>query len=133
MNKSIKIIISLIVIAVVAIAAAMIGIHVFDKSEKEESILVGSWEMEKEYSDKYGTSEIRRITFLSDGTCIVGGLKGKENGRWEIVDEKLKVVGESGGMFWNYTGFLCSFELDGDVLIIYDDDGTILYKYNRNS
>ena len=74
---------------------------------------------------------IVEITFLSDGTCTVDGTKAPESGVWSIVDGQLMVQGTTGGMFWNYNGFLADYDLDGDTLTLYGDDGDNDYVYYR--
>ena len=67
---------------------------------------------------------------MSDGTCTVDGTSSPESGVWSIVDGQLKVQGTMGGMFWNYNGFLADYDLNGDTLTLYGDDGDD-YVYYR--
>lgn len=101
----------------------------------DEARIVGSWEMDTsqfqsdDWIDTIGNLNgvITKITFMSDGTCIVDGTSSHENGTWSMIDDQLKVVGTAGGMFWNYNGFICDYDLDGDTLRIYDENQEYYY------
>ncbi|MGN1421691.1 MAG: zinc ribbon domain-containing protein [Eubacterium sp.] len=108
-------------------------IDIFSNDEKE---IVGTWKLDTssfgEGLDKLANLNgvITGIEFYSDGTCTVDGVSGPENGDWSIVDGQLKVQGTTGGMFWNYHGFISEYDLNGDTLTVYGDNGDN-YVYYR--
>lgn len=119
----------LLVIGVVAVLAGNDIIN-FQSDEKQ---LVGTWQMDtSQFGEGWDALSnldgvITVITFMSDGTCIVDGTSSPENGEWSIVDDQLKVVGSMGGLFWNYDGFIVNYDLNDDVLEIYDDHHQYFY------
>ena len=104
--------------------------------KSDEDRILGDWVLDTsdygEGLDKLANLNgvIVEITFLSDGTCTVDGTSSPESGVWAIVDGQLKVQGTTGGMFWNYNGFLADYDLSGDTLTLYGDDGDD-YVYYR--
>lgn len=95
--------------------------------KSDDELILGSWKMD---TSKYGegwdadlNGRIVKVTFYSDGSCIVGGWSSSEDGTWSFVDDNLKIQGMWGGMFWNYNGFISPYSLSEDKLIIYEDDG----------
>lgn len=119
----------LLVIGVIAVLAGNDIIN-FQSDEKQ---LVGTWQMDtSQFGEGWDALSnldgvITEINFMSDGTCIVYGTSSPENGEWSIVDNQLKVVGSMGGLFWNYDGFIIDYDLDGDVLEIYDEHHQYFY------
>lgn len=105
--------------------------------KSDEDRILGDWVLDTSYYgeglDKLANLNgvIVEITFLSDGTCTVDGTSSPESGVWSIVDGQLKVQGTMGGMFWNYNGFLADYDLNGDTLTLYGDDGENDYVYYR--
>lgn len=106
--------------------------------KSDEKLILGSWEMDtSDYGEGFErldnlSGAITEITFYSDGTCMVDGIGyGAENGYWSIVDNQLKVAGEMGGMFWNYNGFIASYNLSSNMLTIYDENHS--YTYYRSN
>lgn len=108
-------------------------IDIFSNDEKE---IVGTWNLD---TSSFGegleglanlNGVITRIEFYSDGTCTVDGVSHPESGVWSIVDKQLKVQGITGGMFWNYHGFISKYDLNRDTLIVYDENGD-RYVYYR--
>ena len=96
----------------------------FGKSDEE--IILGSWSS----ADENALGAIQNITFLSDGTCTVSGAYGSEVGKWSIVDGQLSVLGNIGGMFISYKGFICPYSLDGSVLTLYVNNNEYTYYSN---
>ena len=99
----------------------------------DEKAIFGSWEMSVSSREEIFRNGgdlngfITEITFYSDGTCTVGGTSSTESGYWSIVDNKLKIEGEMGGMFWNYNGFIMPYDLSSNTLTIYDDNNSYTY------
>lgn len=106
---------------------------IFSNDEKE---IIGTWKLD---TSSFGegleglahlNGVITRIEFYSDGNCTVDGVSRPESGVWSIVDGQLKVQGTTGGMFWNYQGFISKYDLNRDTLIVYDENGD-RYVYYR--
>lgn len=106
---------------------------IFSNDEKE---IVGTWKLD---TSSFGegleglanlNGVITGIEFYSDGTCTVDGLSSPESGVWSIVDGQLRVQGTTGGVFWNYHGFISEYDLKGDALTVYGNNGDN-YVYYR--
>lgn len=138
-----------IIVLVILLAGTVYFVDKYSSDDKnslsylvksDEELILGSWKMD---TSKYGkglelTSNldgvITKITFYSDGTCVVEGIASdSENGTWSIVDGNLKVQGYAGGMFWHYKSFISSYSIEENELILYEDDKiTISYIYYKN-
>lgn len=114
------------------------GYNILSVFKSDEDLILGDWVLDTsaygEGLDKIANLNkdgvIVEITFFSDGTCVVDGLNRAENGVWSIVDGQLKVQGTTGGMFWNYKGFVSKYNLSEDILTVYNDNGDD-YVYYR--
>lgn len=110
--------------------------HITSIFSNDEKDIIGTWKLD---TSSFGEGleglanldgVITRIEFYSDGTCTVDGVSSPESGVWSIVDGQLKVQGTTGGMFWNYHGFISEYDLSGDMLTVYNDNGDD-YVYYR--
>lgn len=128
---SICIIIAISVLVVCLIA----GIDIFPADPAKE--IIGAWEIsyvdDESYSGYVETNfhDITDIRFFEDGTLMIDGLNGSETGNYSIEGDTLKVTGDFGGMFWDYSGFVGTFSIssDGDYLrITVDDEGCLFVR-----
>lgn len=91
------------------------------------SAFVGTWTLES------GKTDVKSITFYSDGTCVVDN---DETGEWSVVDGTLKVLGPYGGQFFSHDNIIGQYNIKSNTLTIKDAriDGdytdTLVYKQN---
>lgn len=113
------------------------GYSILSIFKSDEDRILGDWVLDTsnygEGLDKLANLNgvIVEITFLSDGTCTVDGVSRPENGVWSIVDGQLKIQGTTGGMFWNYNGFISEYDLSEDTLTVYNDNGDNYVYYRK--
>lgn len=99
----------------------------------DEEKILGTWKMDiSAYGDGmdsliYQQGKVVLISFYSDGTCTVGSGVNSESGEWDIIDGKLRVQGTTGGMFYNYNGFISDYNLEDDMLIVYNNGDSYVY------
>lgn len=73
--------------------------------------LAGSW------TKVSGDTDIAAFTLYSDGTCSVTNDSNRtDEGKWELVDDTLKILGNFGGQFWDTDNLVGKYTLKSETL-----------------
>ena len=73
--------------------------------------LVGTWQLVD------GKTNIKSMILYSDGTASVENRYGSiDNGKWEITDNTLKILGPLGGEFWFTDNLVGEYSIQGNTL-----------------
>lgn len=92
-------------------------------SKSPSDLIVGQWIVPGEEDRAGTTSKLVALEFFSDGTYTSN--RSNYSGGYSIDGDRIKL----NGVLAEPLTF--TFELDGDTLTFYYDDGEVMYEYQR--